>query len=122
MGADEPPRGNLDTASLQKYKNMIDAWGGWELFQELLVILDEIAKKHNCSIANVATRFILDKPQVAGVIIGARLGITNHRDDNTRVFDVSLDSNDLILISSVTEKANDLYGRIGDCGSEYRRD
>jgi len=122
LGADEPHRGNLDTASLQKYKNMIDVWGGWELFQELLVILDEIAKKHNCSIANVAARFILDKPQVSGVIIGARLGITNHREDNTRVFDISLDSNDLILINSVTEKANDLFDRIGDCGSEYRRD
>jgi hypothetical protein len=23
--------GELDTASLQKYKNMIDAWGGWAL-------------------------------------------------------------------------------------------
>ena len=96
--------------------------GGWVLFQELLVILDEIAKKHNCSIANVAARFILDKPQVVGVIIGARLGITNHREDNAQVFDVSLNSTDLILISSVTEKANDLYERIGDCGSEYRRD
>ena len=26
---------------------MIDAWGGWQLFQELLETLDIIAKKHN---------------------------------------------------------------------------
>ena len=27
----EPRQGELNTASLQKYKNMIDAWGGWAL-------------------------------------------------------------------------------------------
>lgn len=118
--SDEPHRGNLTTASLQKYKNMIDAWGGWELFQELLLALNGIAKKHNCSIANVAVRFILDKPQVAGVIIGARLGITNHREDNAKVFDVKLDAEDIKLINSVTSKSNDLFDTIGDCGGEYR--
>ena len=86
LNVDEPTRADLTTASLQKYKNMIDIWGGWELFQELLIILDSISKKHNCSIANIATRFILDKPQVAGVIIGARLGISDHREDNSKVF------------------------------------
>lgn len=120
LKVDEPHGGDLITASLQKYKNMIDVWGGWELFQELLLVLDGIAKKHNSSIANIATKFILDKPQVAGVIIGARLGITNHREDNTRVFDVTLDSNDISKIDAVTVKSNDLFDTIGDCGAEYR--
>ena len=99
---------------------MVDVWGGWQLFQELLHILDSIAKKHHCSIANVATRFILDKPQVAGVIIGARLGITNHINDNARVFDVKLDQDDISLINAITAKSNDLIQAIGDCGDEYR--
>ena len=116
----EPFRGNLTTASLQKYYNMITLWGGWELFQDLLKVLSQISKKHNCSIANVATSFILTKPQVAGVIIGTRLGISEHKDDNSKVFDVKLDSDDKSLISSVTKKSNDLFERIGDCGSEYR--
>lgn len=120
LGADEPHRGNLTTASLQKYKNMIDAWGGWQLFQELLSTLNVIAKKHQCSIANVATRFVLDKPQVAGVIIGARLGIAEHREDNARVFGVKLDEKDILSINSVTAKSNDLFDVIGDCGDEYR--
>ncbi len=120
LGADEPHRGELVTASLQKYKNMIDAWGGWQLFQELLSVLDIVAEKHHSSIANVATKFVLDKPEVAGVIIGARLGITNHREDNARVFDVKLDSDDLSLIDTVTRKSNDLFEIIGDCGDEYR--
>ena len=120
LGIDEPHRGDLTTASLQKYKNMIDTWGGWQLFQELLSTLDKIARKHNCSIANVSTRFVLDRPQVAGVIIGARLGIVNHREDNSKVFDVKLDDEDISSISCVTAKSNDLFDVIGDCGDEYR--
>lgn len=120
LDADEPTRSDLVTASQQKYKNMIDAWGGWELFQELLSVLNSISKKHNCSIANIATRFVLDKPQVAGVIIGARLGISNHRDDNARVFSVKLDSEDISSINGITTKANNLFEVIGDCGDEYR--
>ena len=120
LNTDEPTRADLTTASLQKYKNMIDMWGGWQLFQELLLVLNDIAKKHNCSIANVATRFILDKPQVAGVIIGARLGITNHREDNDKVFELKLDQEDISSIYAITSKSNDLFEVIGDCGSEYR--
>ena len=45
LGIDEPHRGDLTTSSLQKYKNMIDAWGGWQLFQELLFVLNSIAEK-----------------------------------------------------------------------------
>ena len=120
LNTDEPTRADLTTASLQKYKNMIDIWGGWQLFQELLEVLNIISKKHNCSIANIATRFILDKPQVAGVIIGARLGISDHREDNSKVFDLKLDQNDLSLISTITSKSNDLFNAIGDCGDEYR--
>lgn len=120
IGGPEPVRSDLNTLSLQKYKNMIDTWGGWNLFQELLVILDNIAKKHDTSVANVAIRFILDKPAVAGVIIGVRLGISEHRDDNVKVFGLNLDSEDNAKIKSVVSKANDLFDKIGDCGNEYR--
>ena len=99
---------------------MIDIWGGWKLFQELLEVLNNIAKKHDCSIANIATKFILDKPQVAGVIIGARLGITDHIEDNSKVFDLKLEQDDISLISTITSKSNDLFDVIGDCGDEYR--
>jgi len=120
LGASEPTRMDLDTYSLQKYHNMVDAWGGWNLFQKLLGTLDKIAKKHRTKIANVATRFILDRPQVAGVIIGTRLGIAQHIEQNKQTFSLRLDSDDYSAISEITGKANDLYGLIGDCGSEYR--
>ena len=117
----EPKRRILNTASLQKYKNMIDAWGGWSLFQELLTVLKPIAEKHAASIANVATRYILDRPAVAGVILGVRLGVADHRQDNARVFDFSLDEADNSQIEAVLTKSRDLYQLIGDCGDEYRR-
>ena len=120
LGKPEPTRLQLDTLSLQKYKNMIDAWGGWALFQELLAVLDGIAKKHHVSIANVATRYILDKPEVAGVIIGVRLGIAEHMAENCRVFDMKLDSDDNDKIKAVICKSQDLFALIGDCGDEYR--
>jgi len=120
LNVDEPTRADLTTASLQKYKNMIDIWGGWELFQELLGVLNIISKKYDCSIANIATKFILDKPQVAGVIIGARLGMSSHREDNSKVFELKLEQDDLLSISSVTSKSNNLFDTIGDCGDEYR--
>ena len=116
----EPTRSQLHTLSLQKYKNMIDAWGGWALFQEMLAVLDDIAKKHHVSIANVATKYLLDKPAVAGVIIGVRLGISEHRSDNARVFSLNLDREDNEKIRSVTSRSQDLFSSIGDCGDEYR--
>jgi len=75
LGRPEPRQGELNTASLQKYKNMIDAWGGWALFQELLAVLEQIADKHRVSIANAGMRYILERPAVAGVIVGTRLGV-----------------------------------------------
>jgi aryl-alcohol dehydrogenase-like predicted oxidoreductase len=121
LGHPEPGRSMLDTVSLQKYKQMIDAWGGWTLFQELLTVLKDIADKHRASIANVAVRAILDQPAVGGVVVGVRLGLSNHLDDNLRAFEIRLDADDHDRIQAVTTKSRDLYRVIGDCGDEYRR-
>ena len=120
LGQPEPRGRELNTASLHKYKQMIDAWGGWELFQRLLSTLGEIAQKHDVSISNVAVRAILDRPTVAGVIIGVRLGITEHRAVNARVFDFTLAPEDYARIDAVQSQSRDLYNQIGDCGDEYR--
>ena len=120
LGQSEPRGRQLNTASLHKYKQMVDAWGDWELFQALLSTLGEIAQKHGVSIANVAVRAILDRPAVAGVIIGVRLGVTEHRAANARVFDFALDPEDYAQIDAVLSQSRDLYSQIGDCGDEYR--
>ena len=121
LGQPEPGRSDLNTASLMKYKRMVDEWGGWSLFQELLAALRLVADKHGVSIANVAVRYVLSRPVVAGVIIGVRQGVTDHRADNASIFDFILDAEDHQRIESVLSRSLDLYAAIGDCGDEYRR-
>ena len=94
--------------------------GGWKLFQELLTTLNEIAQKYNVNIANIAARYILEKPIVAGVIIGVRLGISDNRTSNVRVFHFNLDKSDYDAIDAISTRSNNLYEVIGDCGDEYR--
>lgn len=120
LGAAEPGRSDLTTASLRKYKQMIDAWGGWALFQELLQALKSIADGHGAGIANIALRYVLDRPAVAGVIVGARLGIAEHLADNARTFDIALDAEDLAQLDPILARSRDLLRLIGDCGDEYR--
>ena len=120
LGRAPPSAIELDTLSLRKYIKMIDAWGGWNLFQELLSTLRRIAQKYNVSIANIATNYILAKPAVAGVIIGVRLGIAEHRNNNAQVFDIHLDKSDFEDIDAVCRKSKNLFELIGDCGDEYR--
>ncbi len=100
---------------------MIDAWGGWALFQKLLEALGTVARKHGATIASVATRAVLDRPAVGGVIIGVRFGESEHIADNLRTFDLALDAEDLATIAAVTATSRDLFQAIGDCGDEYRR-
>jgi aryl-alcohol dehydrogenase-like predicted oxidoreductase len=121
LGKPEPRGFDLSTVSLRKYKNMVDAWGGWRLFQELLTTLKKIADKHQVSIANIAVRYILEQPTVGGVIIGARLGISEHLANNAQVFSFTLDTEDINLINAVSNQSKNLYQLIGDCGDEYRR-
>jgi aryl-alcohol dehydrogenase-like predicted oxidoreductase len=120
LGRAEPGRAELNTASLRKYKQMIDLWGGWALFQELLAALARIADKYGGGIAAIAIRSILDRRAVAGVIVGARLGVAEHIAANARVFDFALDAEDDAALAPVLAKAGDLMLAIGDCGDEYR--
>lgn len=121
VGLPEPTKVALDTPSLVKYKSLIDAWGGWGLFQELLFALRTIAEKYDVSVANVATQWLLRQKAVGAVIIGSRLGMSeevDHSQSNARVFEFELDSEDCAKIDSVTQKSNSLFRALGDCGVE----
>jgi len=83
----------LANRSLVKYRLMIDEFGGWARFQDLLGALAPIASRHAVSIANVAVRWTLERPGVAAAIIGAF--DARHLDDNLRVFGFELDREDL---------------------------
>jgi aryl-alcohol dehydrogenase-like predicted oxidoreductase/enamine deaminase RidA (YjgF/YER057c/UK114 family) len=108
----------LTTWSQMKYRRFIEEAGGWEVFQELLQTLDKVAKKHGVSIANVASRFILEQDAVGGVIIGARLGESSHIDETLKLFSFSLDAASHELIHDALENLTPLPG---DSGDEYRK-
>ncbi len=118
LGADDPGDVGLKTWSEMKYRRFIEAAGGWGRFQALLGTLDEVAVKHDVSMANVVARVILDRPAVAGVIIGARLGRSEHIEDNLRLSELSLDDEDREAIRAATGALDPIPG---DTGDEYRR-
>jgi aryl-alcohol dehydrogenase-like predicted oxidoreductase len=105
------PREAITNRSLVKYKLVIDDFGGWDLFQALLRTLHEIGRKHGASLTAVATRWVLDRPMVAGIIIGARYA--EHLADNLTVFGFALDAADTAMIDAVLER------RAGPLGDTY---
>jgi aryl-alcohol dehydrogenase-like predicted oxidoreductase/enamine deaminase RidA (YjgF/YER057c/UK114 family) len=114
----KPAPSELATWSLMKYRRFVEAAGGWDALQRLLSALQEVARKHGVSMANVACRAILDEPAVAGIIVGARLGESEHLEDNARVFSFALDDDDR---RALAEAQSGLLPIPGDCGDEYRR-
>jgi aryl-alcohol dehydrogenase-like predicted oxidoreductase len=92
----QPPFANR---SLTKYKLIIDDFGGWPLFQRLLEALRTIAARHGVDIATVASRYVLERPQVAAVIVGARNRA--HLAANTRIGALRLTDQDRVEIGAV---------------------
>lgn len=74
------------------------------------------------NVSNVATRWVLDFPYVGAVIIGARMGVSEHTNDNQATFGWSLDDKDRAAIEQVLEESNrkEVFHTMGDCGGEYR--
>jgi aryl-alcohol dehydrogenase-like predicted oxidoreductase len=40
---------------------MVEAWGGWSLFQALFQTLKKVSLEHGVSVATVAVRYILNQ-------------------------------------------------------------
>jgi aryl-alcohol dehydrogenase-like predicted oxidoreductase/enamine deaminase RidA (YjgF/YER057c/UK114 family) len=116
VGASEPA--TVDDWSKMKYQRFIDAVGGWGALQEVLKAAQLIARKHGVSLSNVATRWVLEQKAVAAIIVGARLGESEHRTDNLKLFSFALDGEDTALLSKAFAGTRRIAG---DCGDEYRR-
>lgn len=116
LGRPEPAA--MPDWSRAKYKRFIDAAGGWDAFQAVLSAANAVAGKHGVSVANVATRWVLDHPHVAAAIVGARLTESEHRGDNLRLFGFALDTQDRERLEAAFAETAPIPG---DCGDEYRR-
>ena len=58
--------------SLIKYRLIIDEFGGYVRYQNLLHFLDSIARKYEASLSQLAMKYMLGTPDVAALIVGAR--------------------------------------------------
>jgi aryl-alcohol dehydrogenase-like predicted oxidoreductase len=104
----EPPLANR---SLVKYRLIVDELGGWDTYQALLGALHEVAQRHGVSSGTVALRWLLDRPRVGAVIVGAR--DARHAEDNLRAFAIELDDADRerldAALGTAAGPAGDIY-------------
>ena len=118
LGRPEPSDDDLATWSQRKYKRFLDAAGGWTVFQEVLRDLRAVADGLDCPLAFLAVRALLDRPAVGGVIVGARLGQSDHLSENRRLASQPLDPATIERVDAAIAR----FGPIpGDCGDEYRK-
>lgn len=100
-------------------------WGTWRDFQDLLEILSTVAQEHGVSLSNVAARWVLQQPAVGAIIVGTRLGVSSHVEENLATFEFTLSDWDLdriniMAVGSNRVRTRRLFTDIGDCGTEYR--
>ncbi len=104
-----PEPASLENRSLVKYRLIIDEFGGWKRFQDLLDALGEIAARHDVGIGSVAIRWVLDQPGVSGIIVGARH--SRHLDDIRKSCSLMLDDKDR---AAIARALSDSPGPVGD--------
>lgn len=117
------PGFEFENRSLIKYRLIIDEFGPWELFQTLLSTLRAIADRHGVALASVATRWVLDQPQVGGAIVGARYA--RHLPQTMEAFTFALDAADTAAIDAVLAQASGpkgpVFGLEGDRNGRHGR-
>lgn len=112
------PGFEFENRSLTKYRLIIDEFGGWALFQVLMASLHDIAVKHQTTIGAVASRWVLDQPQVGAAIIGARTA--ERLAETLAIFNLALDAEDQQAIEAVLVRGKGPSGPV--YGLESQRD
>jgi len=98
----------LENRSLTKYQLILDEFGSWASFQAVLRVLQSVAERHGVGIGTLALRWVLDRPQVAAVIVGARNA--QHLAATTRALDLRLDADDLLRLDSALVAGSGPHG------------
>jgi diketogulonate reductase-like aldo/keto reductase len=68
---------------------------------------------------------VLQQPAVGAVIVGTRLGVSDHVSDNTAVFGFCLEEEEMAVLDAAAlgvgqEKLRKVFEMLGDCGNEYK--
>lgn len=122
LGLPEPSRKAFSNASQSRFASTIRLWGGWNLFQELLYTVKQIAEKHEVTMPTVAIKWALQQPAFSAVVVGTSLGMlpdVNNCLNNIQAFQFSLDDEDRRSLEAVLGKGNDLHHILGDCGHVF---
>lgn len=82
-----------ENRSLVKYLLVIEDSLRWEGYQQLLGLLRDIARMRGMSLSNVASLYVLHKPEAAAVVIGTRN--SRHIAANKRLFERDLEPEDI---------------------------
>ena len=105
-----PPPEPLENRSLIKYRLIIEEFGGWSLFQELLAALVDVARRYRSDVATVATQVVLDRPGVAAAIVGATSAA--HLEAHQRLGTLPIDAGDLARLAAVTDRRRGPLGEV----------
>ena len=104
------PGFEFENRSLVKYRLIIEEFGGWGLFLDLLSTMRAIADRHGVGIDAIAIRSMLENSDVASVIVGARYA--ERILATLGVFRFSLDVDDKAKIAAVLSKAKGPEGPV----------
>jgi aryl-alcohol dehydrogenase-like predicted oxidoreductase/enamine deaminase RidA (YjgF/YER057c/UK114 family) len=112
------------TWSQLKYARFINEAGGWAALQRLLRALRRVADAETLpalrTIAAVAARWVLAQRAVGAVLIGARLGVSDHS-AASRAIAAAGPLVDPRALAMIEEGLREMRPLTGDCGDEYRR-
>ena len=99
-----------ENRSLVKYRLIVDEFGGCERFQQLLTALQQVAERHAVGLGAIAIRWVLDRPAVSGVIVGARH--ERHVDQIAQACRIALDARDRAEIAEAQAAASGPSGDV----------
>ena len=112
----DPAPGGLDdqlalpNRSLTKYRLIIEEFGGWKPYQALLQTLASVARRRGATTAQVALRYVLDRPTHPSVILG--VSRAERMNESLAALQVRLAPEDRAELS---EAAATGMGPAGDC-------
>jgi len=104
------PGFDFGNRSLVKYRLIIEEFGGWALFQDLLATLRTVADRHGSDVSTVALSITLDSPGVAATIVGARYAKRLQR--ILHAFEIELTSRDRREIEAVRSHSTGPQGPV----------
>ena len=109
LGAPDPGY-TFRAPMLARHRLVIEAFGGWGLFQELLLALAGIAARHGITLESVALRAMHDHADIAAVVL--RTSLAGQLPDRLKAFNFAPTARDREALAAVLAKKQGPYGPV----------